>query len=107
MRRVRLRFARGEVEFVDRDKALRRVSEWAERGTWLVHVVYGPEGCGKTALFKQIKVLLEEEFGYSVIYVNPLARDEKEILSYTPSFGEIVGEVLKSISPNSTRGLLM
>jgi len=103
MRRVRLRFAGREVEFVDRERALRQVSEWAERGAWLVRVVYGPEGCGKTSLLKQVRALLEEEFEYSIIYVNPLARDEKEILSYTPSLREIVEEVLKSISEPYSR----
>jgi len=95
VKRVRLTFAGFEVEFVDRERALRQISEWAERGTLDVHIVYGPEGCGKTALLKQAKAVLEEEFGYHVIYASPLAEDAKEIL-YTPSIREIVEEVLKA-----------
>jgi len=96
MKRVRLRFAGREVEFVDRERALKQVSEWAEKGTWDVHVIYGPEGCGKTALLKQVKALLEEEFNYYVIYASPLAEDAREIFSYTPTIREIVEEVLKA-----------
>jgi len=71
MKRIKLTFASREVEFIDRERALKQISEWAEKGTWDVHVIYGPEGCGKTALLKQIKMLLEEDFNYYVIYVSP------------------------------------
>jgi len=48
--RIRLEFALGvETEFVDRDRALAQVVKWAERGTWAPFVIFGPEGCGKTA----------------------------------------------------------
>jgi len=96
MKRIKLAFAGREVEFIDRERALKQISEWAEKGTWDVHVIYGPEGCGKTALLKQIKMLLEEEFNYYVIYVSPLAKDLREILTYTPMIREIVEEVVKS-----------
>jgi chromosomal replication initiation ATPase DnaA len=53
--RIRLEFAPGvETEFVDRDRALAQVVEWAERGTWAPFVIFGPEGCGKTAFLKWI-----------------------------------------------------
>jgi len=94
LRRVKLGFAGLEVEFVDRERALEQVSELAERGTYPVHVVYGPEGCGKTALLRQAKVILEEEFGYYVVYVNPLAERIEEILEFTPSVGDVAKEVL-------------
>ncbi|MEM4754549.1 ATP-binding protein [Pyrobaculum sp.] len=75
MERVRLRFARGVVvEFVDRELGIKRVEEWAARGTRFVQLVYGPEGCGKTAWLKQSAVLLRS-WGYDVIYVNTLQRD--------------------------------
>ena len=72
MGRVKLPFAPGlEVEFTDRDRAIQQVLEWAERSTRFPVVVFGPEGCGKTAWLKQsIEVLKEEEFG--VIYLNPM-----------------------------------
>ncbi|MEM4493889.1 MAG: ATP-binding protein, partial [Pyrobaculum sp.] len=61
MERIKLPFASGlEVEFVDRQLALKKVEEWAERSTYPVQVVFGPEGCGKTAWLRQSAVLLRE-----------------------------------------------
>ncbi|MEM4819582.1 MAG: ATP-binding protein, partial [Nanopusillaceae archaeon] len=73
MKKIRLSFANFQIEFADRDLALRRVEEWAERGMTVVHVVYGPEGCGKTAWLRQSAVLLRE-LGFHVIYVDALHR---------------------------------
>ena len=52
MRRIKLSLASIEVEFADRELALKRMEEWAERGTRFPRVVFGPEGCGKTAWLK-------------------------------------------------------
>ncbi|GAB6946714.1 hypothetical protein JCM16161A_08440 [Vulcanisaeta sp. JCM 16161] len=72
MRRIRLGFASNvEVEFADREQALSRVKDLAERGMALPWVVYGPEGCGKTAWLRQSAELLRG-LGFNVIYVNPL-----------------------------------
>jgi len=71
VRRVRLSFADLEVEFVDRDRAIQQVLEWSERGTWFPVVVFGPEGCGKTAWLKQAAEVLRER-GYEVFYIHPL-----------------------------------
>ncbi|MEM4970828.1 MAG: ATP-binding protein [Sulfolobales archaeon] len=79
MERVKLRFADLEIEFVDREHALKRVEEWAEKGVIDVKVVFGPEGCGKTAWLKQAAELLRE-LGFDVIYIDPLRRD---FLAYT------------------------
>ena len=75
MRRVKLPLAPGlEVEFADRDRALQQVLEWSERGTRFPIVVFGPEGCGKTAWLKQAAGILREK-GYEVVYVDPLHRE--------------------------------
>jgi len=95
VKRIKVLFAGREVEFTDRDVALEQISVLAERGTYTVHVVYGPEGCGKTALLKQAKALLED-FGYHVIYTNPLAKRVEEILQYSPSAEAVVKEVLSA-----------
>ncbi len=72
MRRIWLSLAPDlRVEFADRDLALRRVEDWVDRGMRLVEVVYGPEGCGKTAWLLQSMELLRE-FNFDVVYVNPL-----------------------------------
>ena len=96
MKRITVTFAGQKIEFVDREVALRQVEEIGERGTYPVYVIYGPEGCGKTAFLQQAKVMLEEEFKYHVVYVSPLARKREEILQFTPSIRDIVREVLKT-----------
>ena len=98
MKRIKLAFAGRETEFTDRDVALEQIAKLAERGTYTVHVVYGPEGCGKTALLKQAKAVLEEEFSYHVLYANPLAKRAEEILQYSPSARELVEKAFSVFS---------
>jgi len=98
VKRIKLSFADRELEFTDRDTALTQISEWAEKGTYPVYVVYGPEGCGKTALLKQAKTILEEEYGYHVIYTNPLAKRVEEILQYSPTAKELVEKAFSVFS---------
>jgi len=74
MRRVRLSFVPGlDIEFVDRDRAIQQVLEWGERGTRFPVVVFGPEGCGKSAWLRQAAEVLSEG-GYEVFYIHPLDR---------------------------------
>ena len=49
-----------KTEFMDRDRALARVVEWAEKSTRRPLVVFGPEGCGKTAFLRQVAAMLRE-----------------------------------------------
>jgi hypothetical protein len=74
MKRVKLRLADLEVEFTDRDGGIQQVERWSERGTWSPVVVFGPEGCGKTAWLKQSVEALKE-LGFSVIYFNPMRKE--------------------------------
>jgi predicted AAA+ superfamily ATPase len=54
VKRITLELAPGvETEFVDRDRALAQVKEWAERRHRFPIVIFGPEGCGKTAFLRQ------------------------------------------------------
>jgi len=95
-RRVRLRFTgKLQVTFVNRVVALRKVSEIAERGEVVNPiVVYRPEGCGKTALLRQIIYLLED-LGYHVLYVNPTSDLIEEALYYSSAVSDLVQEVLR------------
>jgi hypothetical protein len=92
MRRVELSFAGLKIEFCDRERAIRQVEEFAERGTWHPVVVFGPEGCGKTSWLRQAVELLRE-LDFSVIYFNPM---RKEFLAEVgiKSIEERVREVL-------------
>jgi hypothetical protein len=74
VKRIKLEIAPGvETEFVDRDRALAQVVEWAEKSTRWPVVIFGPEGCGKTAFLRQSTVMLRE-LGYDVFYLHPLDR---------------------------------
>jgi predicted AAA+ superfamily ATPase len=65
--KIKLSFAPGlEIEFVDRERALKQVEELAEKGTRFPMVVFGPEGCGKTAWLKQATFILRE-LGFETI----------------------------------------
>jgi len=83
-----LLFAGRSIEFVDRDLAIKQVEELAEKGTWVVHVIYGPEGCGKTAFFKQASEILREQ-GYAVVHINPLARAVEDRFSVAEDLREL------------------
>jgi energy-coupling factor transporter ATP-binding protein EcfA2 len=71
VKRIKLRFDDLQIEFTARDKALSQVSEWADRGTGNPVVIFGPEGCGKTAFLLQAAAMLKE-MGYDVFYLHPL-----------------------------------
>jgi len=73
--RVKLSFVPGlEVEFVDRVRGIEQVLEWSEKSTWHPIVVFGPEGCGKTAWLKQATEILKET-NFDVVYINPMYKE--------------------------------
>ncbi len=101
MRRVRLSFVPGvNVNFADRDLALRRVEDWANRGMRLVEVVYGPEGCGKTAWLLQSMELLRE-YGFDVVYANPLNGQVYAEIGVKDLKGELIRLVQEAMSQNA------
>jgi hypothetical protein len=74
VKRIALEIAPGvETEFTDRDRALAQVEEWAQKSTRFPIVIFGPEGCGKTAFLRQAASGLRE-LGYDVFYLHPLDR---------------------------------
>ncbi len=94
MRRVEVEFAPGvRIPFMNRDSALEELQSIAERGTRLPLVIYGPEGCGKTALLRQSMTLLEE-YGYRVVLFDMMAGDVRKALSYTPDLQSVIHEAL-------------
>jgi len=90
VKKVKLPFTPSlEVEFTDRERGVKQVFEWAERGVRLPLVVFGPEGCGKTSWLRQASEILRE-LNYDVIYIDPLRR---EFIAYTS-----VSEVVRKLS---------
>jgi hypothetical protein len=86
-----------EIEFIDRERALKQVEELAEKGTRYPVVVFGPEGCGKSAWLKQAVEVLRET-GYETLYIDPLHRtfiadsDIKEIIrKLSEATTEVIG----------------
>jgi len=97
VRRVKLSFAKGvEVEFRDRERAIHQVEEFAESGTRHPVVVFGPEGCGKTAWLKQAAETLRE-LGFEAIYVDPMRKDfatHTDVKELVDKFAEAAADVV-------------
>jgi energy-coupling factor transporter ATP-binding protein EcfA2 len=94
VRRIALELVPGvKTEFVDRDRALARVVEWAEKSTRFPVVIFGPEGCGKSAFLRQAAEALGE-FGYDVVYVDAAHRD---FVAYT-DVAEVARRLLDAAS---------
>ena len=93
VRRVELLFTPElRIVFSDREKALKQVYEFGEKGVRNPVVVYGPEGCGKTAWLKQAALILKE-LGYETFYINPLHR---EAIPYT-NVEEVASRLAKAV----------
>jgi hypothetical protein len=93
MKRIRLRFApKLEVEFIDRDKAVKHVCELSEKGTRYPLIVFGPEGCGKSAWLRQATEILKE-MNFDVVYIDVLHR---ELIAYT-DVEEVVKELTNAV----------
>ncbi len=56
--------------FVDREAELNVLQRYAERGFYPVLYVYGPEGCGKTRLLKELISRLKGREGYLAVYID-------------------------------------
>jgi hypothetical protein len=96
LKKVKLDFAGLKVEFCDRERAIHQIEEFAERGTWHPVVVFGPEGCGKTAWLKQATETLRE-MGYEAIYVDPMRRDfvvRTDVKELVEKFAEAASEAI-------------
>jgi len=96
--KVKLLFAPElEIEFTDRERALKQVEEFAEKGTRYPVVIFGPEGCGKTAWLKQATEVLRKAC-YDTIYIDPLRKafiaysDAKDIIKkLEDASAEVIG----------------
>ena len=76
----RARFMGRYVCFSDRSLELGKLLDIAERGLSMPLVLYGPEGCGKTALLRYLYRRLAESYDY-VIYYSPLHGIDEGLVS--------------------------
>ncbi len=101
VRRVGLELVSGlRVEFTDRERALGQVEEWAERGTRFPVVIFGPEGCGKSAFLRQASVMLRE-LGFDVFYLHPLEREFRAEVAVPDIRREFVQFVERALGENA------
>jgi energy-coupling factor transporter ATP-binding protein EcfA2 len=101
MNKVELEFAPGLwIEFTNRDRALKQVEEWAEKSTWRPVVVFGPEGCGKTALLLQASAMLRE-LGFEVFYLHPLERKFEAEVELSDLKSEFMRFVERALGENA------
>ena len=99
--RVELEFVPGLwIEFTDRERALRQVEELAGEGTWRPLVIFGPEGCGKTAFLRQASAMFKE-MGYEVFYLHPLEKRFEAELSLLDLKSEFMNFVEKALGENA------
>ncbi|MEM1610746.1 MAG: ATP-binding protein [Sulfolobales archaeon] len=110
MKRIRLEFVRGlEIEFIDRDRGVKQILDLAERGTRFPLVVFGPEGCGKSAWMRQASEIFRE-FGFDVIYINPIERRiiaEVGVEDVRKKLLEIIGEATPDPWARAVYALIM
>ena len=101
VRRVELELVSGlRVEFTDRERALGQVEEWAERGTRFPVVIFGPEGCGKSAFLRQVSAMLKE-LGFDVFYLHPLEREFRAEVAVPDIRREFVRFVERALGENA------
>jgi len=95
VRRVILRFADFTIEFVDRDRGIKQVKEWVEGVITQPIVVFGPEGCGKSAWLRQVAEVLRG-YGFDVIYVDILHKDYTtytDVKEVTERISDVIADV--------------
>ncbi len=75
------------VDFVDRDAEIRYLMSVVDRGTAFPVAIYGPEGCGKTALLRYVAKRASKHCSTVVIYVDALEQFDLERALFASQHG--------------------
>ncbi len=103
--------------FVDREEELSQLLELSEKGFYPVLYIYGPEGCGKTRLLRELYHTLHKRSGFLVAYIDATESTRLEdAVASTPELlkpllemaGDLVGppgKVLAALLPAALKRL--
>lgn len=85
----------GYPPFVDREVELNILFDYAREGYYPVLYIYGPEGCGKTRLVREVVEVLKENDNYVVMYLDAQGSGALEEVIYpgdiAQAFSSLVG----------------
>jgi len=87
-----------EPPFVNREGELSILLKIVDEGYYPVLYLFGPEGCGKTRLLKEVLARIRGEEDYFVVYVDAQsAEDLRKAILAPPRVLEIMAELVKEI----------
>ncbi|ABM80598.1 ATP-binding protein [Hyperthermus butylicus] len=85
------------VRFVDRAAELSILLGLAERGSGVPIYLYGPEGCGKTRLLRELVARLREHSSYLVAYIDALEeRDPGRAVAGSDELRRLILDAVRS-----------
>jgi len=88
-----------EIRFVNRFSEINALGQWASEFRALPLYIYGPEGCGKTRLFKEFIKRFDEFFGEDAvaIYIDAMERESIDKAILTSKTAQLAKEILISL----------
>ncbi len=86
------------TRFVDRFEELSKLLEYSRRGFYPVLYLYGPEGCGKTRLLKELYNRVREREEFVAIYVDAQSVSNIDEAVYAPpELIQLLTELVQSV----------